>query len=106
MVILGFLRCLPEKQVGANGGAHHRNDDGGVVTQAHVGLQKCPRLKRFGRDLPPGNFDRQNHRHVSEQGECQPFQNAYRALIREEDRRDNAHDAKYENGNAGRDGRK
>src|ERR1700737_1598052 len=67
-----FLRSLPEKQVGADGGAEYCND------QRNGSVIPCDcRPYRMQKDFSPWHIDREHSRDVSEQAEREPFQVTY-----------------------------
>jgi hypothetical protein len=79
---LHFLRCLPEKQVRADGGAeypHHHRRGGGIRREA--------RPDGASRHLAPGDVNDEQDRCVSEQREGQPFENVDIAVVGDVDLR-------------------
>jgi hypothetical protein len=70
-------RCLPEEQVGADGGAEHGHDHHGGRTASNL---KCGQTVRQ-RDVSPGHMDGEQHRRVGQQRQGQPFQERDIAVI-------------------------
>jgi hypothetical protein len=67
---LDFLRGLPEKQIGTNRGAKHRNDQQQVIIVQRDSWQNCS-----DKHLPPWDLYREGNSHIKKQHERKTFQN-------------------------------
>jgi len=88
-LLLYLLRCLPEKQIGADRGAENRDQRGQIVA-----LEGERRRQQRAQHLAPGNLHREHRADISEQGQRQPFQHAHIADIRNEHLQQHGHRAK------------
>jgi hypothetical protein len=66
-----FLRTLPEEEIGADGGAEDRHDQG-----ERVARELELRQQRANRDRVPVDLHREDHADIGKEGEGQPFQEA------------------------------
>ena len=86
-LVLGFLRGLPEEQIGRDRGAED-GDDGGEI----VGAPGQARNEHAGQRLAPRHLGKGERGDIGEQAERQPFQHRHVALVIEEDlRHDRGH---------------
>ena len=81
-LVFGFLRGLPEEQIGRDRGAEDR-DDGGEIIRAPGDL----RNQHAGERLAPRHMGKDKRRDIGEQAERQPFQDRDVALVVEKDLR-------------------
>ena len=75
-LVLGFLRGLPEEQIGRDRGAED-GDDGGEI----IGAPGQARNEDAGERLAPGNLGKGERRDIGEQAERQPFQHRDVAFV-------------------------
>ncbi len=86
--VLDFLGRLPEKEVRADRGAQHGHQHrDGVVVESKLREKSAPN------DLVPRHMDRENHRHIGEKAQRQPFQVTHVGLIPQVDLQRQAGDA-------------
>ena len=71
-LVFGFLRGLPEEQIGRDRGAEDR-DDGGEI----VGAPGQARNENAGQRLAPRHLGERERGDIGEQAQCQPFQHRH-----------------------------
>jgi hypothetical protein len=85
LLLLDFLRALPEEQVRADGRAEHGDDQG-----ERIARQLEARQQRPLHDFPPVDMHREGDADIGEQREGQPLQHVDVAVIGNEHRPDEA----------------
>ena len=87
----GFLRGLPEEQIGADGGAEYRDDHEQLIT-----IEIDARKQRCARDLAPWNLHAECSGDIEQQYQSQKLQITSVAMVGNEHLRNQARDAEQD----------